>query len=232
MKNPRKVKFTLIELLVVIAIIAILASMLLPALNNARDKAKQIKCASNQKQLSTAFTLYQADHNGYYVGYADFGAATYWPYQMILYTQSPEVLLCTTANEATLQDVKFKKTGPNYSYFKGWITPSYGYNIYVGGDKTSGSLRLGAKNTQLEQPSKTIALLCYTRVISGTPKTGTGYYTSRYYPDSNGTVYPLHGDAVNVMWCDGHISREKTSNVMASSSAVTTPQKPLWTVKK
>ena len=77
--TQKKGGFTLIELLVVIAIIAILASMLLPALGKAKLKAISANCVGNQRQLALGFTMYANDNNDSMIPTAGNPAGGFWP---------------------------------------------------------------------------------------------------------------------------------------------------------
>src|SRR6059036_2655013 len=97
MNKSKRYGFTLIELLVVIAIIAILAAILFPVFAQARDKARQAACFSNQKQIGSAFMMYVQDYDETYPMGAHWWGNPgwmYWPELIFPYTKNKLIFQC------------------------------------------------------------------------------------------------------------------------------------------
>lgn len=123
-----KKSFTLIELLVVIAIIAILAGMLLPALNSARDRARTTTCMNNLKTLALRSTAYCDDNDDYMITECSSGNSWMWGKQLYYNTMGNTDGIGNTPKEF-LCPVYPKITNSMYAYEP---KTNYAYNPYVG----------------------------------------------------------------------------------------------------
>ena len=198
--------FTLIELLVVIAIIAILAAILLPALQNARARGQGISCVSNAKQLGSIYLLY-ADDNGSYLPCRDNLLGGFTPAGESISAKNwldGVVLFYLSRENASKEPVKVLRCPQEDS--KEDITTNYGLNYLIATDNGR-----GLKISSLASQSKAAMLvenyghLCYGHDVINAKQT---HVTGNIGP--NRAPYFRHNKRAVVIFADGHVeSRSK-----------------------
>lgn len=200
--------FTLVELLVVIAIIAILASMLLPALNKARDKAKTSKCINNRKQISSMFSMYNLSCNDY-MPLGRWGAAgdtMRWYSSLYRAGLTKMIRLDRYLGCPAL-------TKANYLTAEGSLT----YNWRLGEEG-----KVTYKVSFSRNPSR---LFVVGDAINGYVFTETTRISNQYNPvsaaKSDGGFYPSHNNQSSgtMLYLDGHASQLATVNRDIPSAA-------------
>ncbi|MDR0931537.1 MAG: type II secretion system GspH family protein [Victivallales bacterium] len=239
-----KKHFTLIELLVVIAIIAILAGMLLPALNQARERSRKISCVNEFKQIGLAMNMYNNDSRGYIPAWngslddgtipkesGDTSTGKFWIHRLGRYVGNLTLWVCPASPERGVAVAALKDT----SDYNNQVARIINYQCIGINAKTGGKAfyNRALHSSRIKSPS----IMIYAGDGVGkntayyTPaNTNDGCYTSMFtYPDDNqGPAWnPRHNNSCNMLCADGHVknvSRAELKTMLLGYGSTPTPR--------
>src|SRR2546423_5251042 len=210
--------FTLIELLIVIAIIAILAAILFPVFAQAREKARQISCMSNLRQIGTASLMYAQDYDermmGTELGDGTAGSPEYfWGEMLIPYMKNHQILNCASESRRL-------RFGDPAIGFPAGISKEWSYNFAVNDVRDADGMRLGAAHQPLAAftaPADTLLIVDGWPASSDADEGGAPErHEIAWVLGHRDTVHnalhdgnPRHQTGFNYVACDGHAKTKK-----------------------